>query len=112
MAIERLGLRSIELVGPIGPKRPIGPIGPIGQLVVMVGQLGWLGFLQLERPIFQLVDEQLVFQRLDIQLFLGLCLVGHNQHIYQCKHMGYVQSNIQLVNIQFISSREEYIQFC
>jgi len=104
LAIEQRWLGSIVL---------IELIELIGQLVVvMVERFGWLGFLQLGRPIFQLVDEQLVFQRLDIQLFLGLCLVGHNQHIYQCKHMGCVQSNIQLVNIRFISSREEYIQFC
>jgi len=65
-------------------------------------------FLQQQQPIFHLGGVQPIFLGEDIQLFVQLFLVGHNQHIYQYRYMEYFQSNIQLERIQFISFRVGY----
>jgi hypothetical protein len=77
----------------------------------MVKQLKQVIIHQLIKELFQLVDELLIFQRLDIQLFLRLYLLQDNQQIYQYKHMEYVRFSIQRPNNQSIFFHVEYIQF-
>jgi hypothetical protein len=67
-----------------------------------------LRFVQL---LFRLEHGQPIFERRRILLFQRFYLKQRNQHIYRYKHMGRVQSNIQLGYIQFIFFHEEYIRF-
>lgn len=68
-----------------------------------------------------MVNEQFVFEQLNIQFFIELFLMedilyisfqlGYNLHICQYILMGHIQFNVQQHNIQFFSFQQEHILY-
>ena len=58
-------------------------------MVIQQQLIKLMELIQRQQLIFQLVGGQLIFRRLNIQLFLKLCFMEHSQHIYRYRHKGY-----------------------